>query len=257
MKPLGGNSGISNEPHPFWQQFADLRQRFIRTLWFFLCVTAPFIYFAPEWYSAWAHTILHAPHAPMLITTEVASPFTAPLKLACFTGLFVTLPFFLYQIWRFISEGLYAQEREFFKPLLWMSVTLFYVGAAIAYYIVCPMTLSFFTKVAPTGITLMLDIHHYFDFVTSMMLAFGGAFQLPILLYLCLYFQWIAPEQLRKSRRYVILGAFVLAMFLTPPDVISQVLLAIPLCLLFEISLWIGEKASHRRKRPSPESAHR
>lgn len=254
MNKLGGDSGIKTDAplSAYWLQLQDLRRRFISTLWFFLIITAPFLYFAPEWYHQWAQTIMQLPHAPVFVTTQVAAPFTAPLTLAFFTGVFLTLPFFLYQLWRFIAEGLYAHERKFFGPMLLLSLFLFYTGAMIAYFIVCPMTLYFFTQVAPVDVVVMLDLHNYLQFVTSMMIAFGASFQLPLALYICLHLRWITPETLHQSRRYVIVAIFILAMILTPPDVVSQILLAIPLCLLFEVSVWLGARAYHRRGETPP-----
>ena len=190
-----------------------------------------------------------------MIATDVASPFFAPLKLAFFVAVFLAMPFILYQFWAFVSPGLYRHERRLAIPLLASSVLLFYIGCAFAYFLVLPAIFSFMTSVAPAGVAVMPDIARFLDFVLVLFLAFGFCFEVPVALVILVAIGVATPEQLVKSRPYTIVGAFVIAAILTPPDVISQLLLAIPMCLLYEVGIFASRLLAKRL--PSENGASR
>ncbi|CAN5248494.1 twin-arginine translocase subunit TatC [soil metagenome] len=172
-----------------------------------------------------------------MIATQVASPFLTPFKLALVVAFFLAMPVVLYQAWAFVAPGLYSQERRFAIPLLASSVALFYLGIAFAYFVVFPLMFGFFTATAPEGVTVMTDISSYLDFVLTLCFAFGLAFEVPVATVLLVWAGLITPAVLARNRAYVFLGAFIAGMLLTPPDVISQTLLALPVYLLYEIGI--------------------
>lgn len=174
------------------------------------------------------------PDGTSMIATQVASPFLTPFKLALAAAVFLAMPFLLYHAWSFVAPGLYKHERRLVMPLMASSIVLFYSGVAFAYYIVFPLMFAFFTKVAPSGVTVMTDIAAYLDFVLALFFAFGIAFLVPVATVLMVWAGFTTPAKLAAKRPYVLLGAFVLGMLLTPPDVISQTLLAVPVYILFE-----------------------
>ena len=176
-----------------------------------------------------------------MIATEVASPFFAPFKLTLFCGIFFSIPYILYQTWSFIAPGLYINERKLILPLLVSSSLLFYLGIFFAYYVVFPILFAFLTTTAPSNITVMTDINHYLDFILKLFFAFGVSFEIPIATILLIKSNFITIEKLSSNRPYIILFAFFVGMLLTPPDVISQILLAIPIWVLFEIGLVLGK----------------
>ena len=172
-----------------------------------------------------------------MIATAVASPLLTPFKLTFFVALFAAMPVVLYQVWAFVAPGLYRREKHFAMPLLASSIVLFYMGIAFAYYVVFPLMFNFFTSVAPPGVEVMTDISEYLDFVSMIILAFGLAFEVPIATVLIVWTGLTTTKKLSAARPYVFLGAFVIGMFLTPPDAFSQTLLAIPVYLLYELGL--------------------
>ena len=172
-----------------------------------------------------------------MIATAVASPFLTPFKLTFFVALFIAMPIVLYQVWAFVAPGLYMKEKRFAMPLLASSIVLFYLGIAFAYYVVFPLVFGFFTAVAPEGVEVQTDISLFLDFITTIVFAFGLAFEVPVATVLVVWTGLTTPEKLGRARPYVFLGAFVLGMFLTPPDVISQTLLAVPIYLLYELGI--------------------
>lgn len=182
------------------------------------------------------------PYGSSLIATDVASPFFIPLKFSLLFSLGVALPWFLYQMWRFVSPGLFQQEKRLLFFGLILSIGLFYAGIAFSYFFVMPLALSFFVGSAPIGVTVMTDISAYMDFAIKLLLAFGLAFETPLAVVLLVRTGIVRVEQLQNKRGYVIIAAFTLGMLLTPPDVFSQTLLAIPLWLLFEAGLWLSAK---------------
>ncbi len=185
--------------------------------------------------------IAKLPEGSSMIATEVVSPFFAPFKLTLFCAVFFTVPYTLYQIWSFITPGLYSNEKKLVVPLLVSSTMLFYTGILFAYYIVFPVLFSFLTKTAPEGIQIMTDINHYLNFILKLFFAFGASFEIPIATFLLIRSGFVSVEKLAANRPYIILSAFFVGMLLTPPDVISQVLLAVPMWLLFESGLILGK----------------
>ena len=172
-----------------------------------------------------------------MIATAVASPLLAPFKLTFYVALFIAMPIVLYQTWAFVAPGLYKKEKRFALPLLASSILLFYSGIAFAYYVVFPLIFGFMTGIAPEGVEVMTDVTAYLDFIMMIVLAFGLAFEVPIAAVLIVWTGLTSIEQLAKARPYVFLGAFIVGMFLTPPDVISQTLLAVPIYLLYEVGI--------------------
>jgi sec-independent protein translocase protein TatC len=180
------------------------------------------------------------PAGSSMIATEVASPFIAPLRVTIYSALIISLPYFLIELWGFISPGLYKKEKTFVGPLILSSILLFYAGIVFAYFVVSPIILSFFISSAPDSIQVMTDINKYLDFVLKLFFAFGFAFEIPIATFLVITTGLVSKERIKTMRPYLIIGFFVIGMFLTPPDIFSQLFLAIPMWLLFEIGLLIS-----------------
>ena len=191
-----------------------------------------------------------------MIATDVSSAFLTPIKVTLALAIVVSIPMILYQLWAFVAPGLYRHERRMTIPLLVSSTLLFYTGMAFAYFVVFPVAFSFFVKTAPQGVTMMTDIKSYIDFVYSMFFAFGIAFELPVALVLLAWMGVINPEKLATKRPYVVLWVFIVAAFITPPDVFSQVLLAIPMLILFEIGLFVARRLA-RGPRYDDSDGHR
>jgi sec-independent protein translocase protein TatC len=189
-----------------------------------------------------------------MIATAVASPFLTPFKLTFFVALFIAMPIVLYQVWAFVAPGLYIKEKRFAIPLLASSIFLFYLGIAFAYYVVFPLVFGFFTAVAPEGVEVQTDISSFLDFITTIVFAFGLAFEVPIATVLVVWTGLTTPEKLGKARPYVFLGAFVVGMFLTPPDVISQTLLAVPVYLLYELGILMARIFANKKEDPEDDA---
>ena len=187
-----------------------------------------------------------------MIATAVASPLLTPFKLTFFVALFVAMPVVLYQVWAFVAPGLYRKEKRFAFPLLGSSIILFYAGIAFAYFVVFELVFGFFASITPPSVEMMTDIAAYLDFITKIFLAFGIAFEVPIATVLVVWTGLTTPEKLGKARPYVFLSAFIVGMFLTPPDVISQTLLAVPVYLLYELGIFMSRLFSTKR-RSSPD----
>ena len=188
-----------------------------------------------------------------MIATAVASPLLTPFKLTFFVALFIAMPIVLYQVWAFVAPGLYNKEKRFAMPLLASSIVLFYLGIAFAYFVVFPLMFNFFTAVAPEGVEVQTDISQFLDFITTIVFAFGIAFEVPIATVLITWTGLTTPERLGKARPYVFLAAFVVGMILTPPDIISQTLLAIPVYLLYELGILMARMFSVREKESGEE----
>ena len=184
-----------------------------------------------------------------MIATQVASPFLTPFKFTFVAAIFLTAPYWLYQLWGFVAPGLYQNEKSFATPLLVSSVVLFYCGALFAYYVVFPIVFGFFTKVAPDGVAVMTDITHYYDFVLALFFAFGIAFEIPIATMLLVKTGMVSIEKLKKYRPYVFLSCFVVGMLITPPDIISQTLLAVPMYILYEGGLFFSKRFDSSSKK--------
>ncbi len=223
---------------PLLTHLIELRERLIRILIAVIAVFAVLFPFANDLYTHLAQPLLdHIPQGGGMIATEVASPFLAPFKFALVLSIFLSMPFMLFHAWGFIAPGLYQRERRIVMPLLISSSLLFYSGLAFAYWVVFPLVFAFFTSVAPEGVTVMTDISNYLNFVLKLFFAFGLAFEIPVATVLLVWAGVTTREALREKRPYVIVGVFVVGMLLTPPDVISQTLLAIPMWLLFELGV--------------------
>ena len=230
-----------DQPLPLVTHLAELRDKLLRSLLAVLIVFIGLFPFANEIY-AFVSRPLRAllPEGATMIATEVASPFLTPFKLTLVAAIFLAIPYILYQAWSFIAPGMYRHEKRLAIPLLVSSVLLFYLGAAFAYYVVFPLIFAFFTSVGPEDITIMTDINRYLDFVLKLFFAFGLAFEIPIAAVLMIWAGITTPESLARKRPYIIVGCFVLGMLLTPPDIISQSLLAIPMWILFEFGVFFG-----------------
>jgi sec-independent protein translocase protein TatC len=189
-----------------------------------------------------------------MIATAVASPLLTPFKLTFFAALFIAMPIVLYQIWAFVAPGLYKKEKRFAMPLLASSIVLFYLGIAFAYFVVFPLMFNFFTAVAPEGVEVQTDISQFLDFITTIVFAFGIAFEVPIATVLIVWTGLTTPDKLGKARPYVFLGAFIVGMMITPPDVISQTLLAVPVYLLYELGIMMARIFSLRTEDAGEEA---
>lgn len=235
------------------EHLLELRDRLLRSVLLALGLFLLLLPFANTLYEALAQPLLAVmPAGTTMIATQVASSFIAPMKLAAWVALFIAMPFVLYQAWAFIAPGLYQHEKRLALPILASSVVLFYAGMAFAYFLVFPLVFGFLTGTAPEGVQVMTDIDAYLSFVLMMFLAFGVAFETPVVVVLLVAMGMTSTENLRKSRPYVIVAAFVIGMLLTPPDVISQLLMAIPICLLFEVGLLVGSQVEKYQRRNTP-----
>ena len=227
---------------PLIKHLFELRTTALRCIISIILITIILLPFANQIYSFIATPLIaKLPEGSSMIATEVASPFFAPFKLTLFCGIFFSIPYILYQTWSFIAPGLYINERKLILPLLVSSSLLFYLGIFFAYYVVFPILFAFLTTTAPSNITIMTDINHYLDFILKLFFAFGISFEIPIATILLIKYNFITIEKLSSNRPYIILFAFFVGMLLTPPDVISQILLAIPIWVLFEIGLVLGK----------------
>ncbi|MFP5382533.1 MAG: twin-arginine translocase subunit TatC [Gammaproteobacteria bacterium] len=230
------------------EHLLELRDRVLRTVLVVLLLFLVLLPFANDIYHALAKPLLDVmPKGTTMIATQVASTFLAPMKLTAWLSLFITIPYVLYQAWGFVAPGLYNHEKRLALPIIVSSVLLFYAGMAFAYFVVFPLVFGFFTTTAPEGVQVMTDIDAYLSFVLMLFLAFGIAFETPVVVTLLVAMGMTSTESLRKSRPYVIVAAFVVGMLLTPPDVISQLLMAIPICLLFEAGLLVGMLIERKR----------
>jgi sec-independent protein translocase protein TatC len=216
----------------------ELRSRLMKCVATVLLVLVALVPFANRLYSELARPLVaRLPHGAHLIATQVTSPFLTPLKLAFYAALFIGMPVILYQLWAFVSPGLYKHEKRLARPLLVAALALFYLGCAFAYFLVLPAAFRFLTAVTPQGVEMMTDITHYLDFVMLMFFAFGLCFEVPVAVVILAAVGVVNLVQLRDARRYAIVGAFAVAALITPPDITSMIMLAIPMCLLYELGL--------------------
>lgn len=226
------------EEQTFFSHLVELRSRLLRAVAALLVVLVALLPVSNKLYGWLAQPLLdRLPEGGQLVAIDVASPFFTPLKLAFFVALLVAMPVILYQLWAFVAPGLYKHEQKLALPLLASSVLLFYVGCAFAYFLVLPTVFGFLANITPVGVAMMTDITKYLDFVLVMFLAFGLCFEVPVAVVILVALGWVTPDQLTKSRGYVVVGAFVVAAILTPPDVLSQVMLAVPMCILYELGI--------------------
>ena len=243
----------NDQPMPLVSHLTELRTRLLR------CVAVIFVIFAGLFaFAQQIYTLVSAPlraHLPAnatMIATDVASPFLTPFKLTMIVSLFLAIPVILHQIWGFIAPGLYRHEKRIAVPLLVSSIFLFYAGMAFAYFLVFPLIFGFFASATPEGVSMMTDIASYLDFVMTLFFAFGVAFEIPVAVILLVWIGVVDVKYLKKIRPYVIIGCFVVGMVLTPPDIFSQTLLAVPMWLLFEVGVLFGGLI---RRRSAPVQA--
>jgi len=226
------------EKSSFFGHLRELRSRILKSLVVILLCFLGLVYFSNDIYLTLSKPLLSfLPENSSMIATEVASPFLAPLKLTFFTSLLLSMPFLLNQVWKFIAPGMYENEKSLSFFLMLSSLMLFYIGILFTYFLVLPLVFGFFTGAAPDGILIMTDISRYLDFVLSLMFAFAVAFEIPVLIFLLIWSGISSSDSLRSKRPYVIIGCFTVGMLVTPPDVISQSLLAVPAWILFELGI--------------------
>ncbi|MFP1859244.1 Sec-independent protein translocase subunit TatC [Lonsdalea quercina] len=230
-----------DETQPLISHLIELRKRLLNSIICVLAVFVVLVYFANDIYQiVSAPLIKQLPAGASMIATDVASPFFTPIKLTLIVSVFASAPLVLYQVWAFVAPALYKHERRLMMPLLFSSSLLFYLGMAFAYFIVFPLAFSFFAQTAPAGVMIATDINNYLDFVMALFMAFGVSFEVPVAIVLLCWSGVVTPAELKQKRPYVLVGAFVVGMLLTPPDVFSQTLLAIPMYLLFEIGVFFA-----------------
>jgi len=240
---------------PFLSHLFELRDRLLRVVLVVVVIFAGLFSFANDLYHLLATPLMaHLPEGSSMIATEVASPFLTPFKLALVASIFMAMPFILFQAWSFIAPGLYKHEKRLAFPLLLSSIILFYAGMAFAFYVVFPLVFGFLTSAAPEGVEVMTDISKYLDFVLKLFFAFGIAFEVPIATILLVLAGITTPDDLAAKRAYIIVAAFVVGMLLTPPDVISQTLLALPMWLLFEVGLFFSRLLVRQREEHNKEA---
>jgi len=231
-------SAEKNQEQGFVSHLLELRDRLLKSIVAILLLFIALFSFSEEIFSYFAQPLISLmPEGTSMIATGVTAPFLVPFKLVLMLSVLLSLPYTLYQVWSFVAPGLYKHEKSLVGPLVTSSVLLFYCGIAFAYFVVFPLLFGFFIAVAPDGVSVMTDIGQYLDFVLAIFFAFGIAFEMPVATFLLVQIGATTVQSLSEKRPYVIVGVFVIGMFLTPPDIISQTLLAIPMWLLFEIGL--------------------
>jgi len=235
------NTSLSSDAHSeqsFTSHLLEIRQRLLIVVYALLIAFAFFAFFASDIYALFAKPLMEAlPDNGAMISTQPHGPFFVPFKLAFFASFLVTLPVLLYQLWLFVAPGLYANEKKLVLPLVIGSTSLFFAGIAFAYFIIFPIIFTFFTSATPEGVRVMTDINEYLGFTLKLFFAFGFAFQVPIATILLVKFNVVSVDSMAQKRPYVVVGAFILGMLFTPPDILSQLLLALPVWLLFELGL--------------------
>jgi sec-independent protein translocase protein TatC len=237
------NSFKSIVPH-----FKELKTRLSKSLLFVFVIFIFLFPFSDTIYTQLAAPLISKlPEGSNMIAIDVASPFFIPFKLVMILSIFISIPYLLYHLWMFTAPGLYEKEKKLVLPILVSSSILFYLGAAFAYFVVFPLIFSFFISIAPEGISIMTDISRYLDFVITLFFAFGFAFEVPVVTIILVITNISTTKSLSEKRPYVIVGAFIVGMLLTPPDVISQTLLAIPIWLLYEIGIFFSKIISRNK----------
>ena len=234
-------SAESDQGQPLVEHLLELRSCLLKSIVVVLVIFLGLFAFANEIYEFISAPLQRfLPEDSTMIATDVAAPFLTPFKMTLYVSVYLSVPFILYQLWTFVGPALYKKEKQVAVPILVSSIVLFYLGTAFAYYVVFPLVFQFFTSIGPESVSVMTDISSYLSFVIKLFFAFGLAFEIPIATLLLIYGGFVTAENLGKKRPYVIIFCFVLGMLMTPPDVISQLLLAIPMWLLFEAGLFFG-----------------
>lgn len=237
-----------DDTQPLITHLIELRKRLINSILAILVIFLALVYFANDIYQlVSAPLIRQMPVGATMIATDVASPFFTPIKLTFMVSIILSVPVILYQVWAFVAPALYKHERRLVMPLLVSSTLLFYIGMAFAYFVVFPLAFGFLTHAAPEGVQVSTDIRSYLDFVMALFIAFGVSFEVPVAIVLLCWMGVTTPDDLRKKRPYVLVGAFVVGMLLTPPDVFSQTLLAIPMYCLFEVGVFFARFYTGKR----------
>lgn len=233
----------TDQEQPLIIHLLELRKRLLRATLVITVLFLALLFFANDIYSFVAMPLLDAlPEGSKMIATDITSPFTAPLKLVMAVAFFLAIPYLLFEIWGFIAPGLFAHEKRLALPLLIASITLFYAGIAFAYYVVFPIMFIFFTGTAPEGVSYTPDISRFLDTILAMFVAFGFTFEIPVATFLLIYSGAVSAASMKEKRPYVIVACFTVAMFLTPPDPLSQSLMAIPMWFLFELGVILGSR---------------
>ncbi len=244
-----------SDEQPFLEHLVELRSRLIKALTAVFVIVLVLLPFSSRIYSVMAKPVMkYLPDGSGMIATGVLSPVFTPFKMAIILGVILAIPFILYQIWAFVAPGLYKHEKRIARPLLISSIALFYLGCLFAYFVIFPILFQFLPGVAPEGVTYMPDINSYLDTVVRLFFAFGLAFEVPIAVILLTLMGVTTPDKLAKNRPYVVVAVFTIGMLLTPPDMISQTLLAIPMLLLFELGIFLS-RILIRRKGEAAEEA--
>ncbi len=229
------------ESQPLISHLIELRNRLLRAVICILVVFCVLVYWANDIYTLLSSPLTERlPEGATMIATNVVTPFFTPIKLTAIVAVFISVPYILYQVWAFIAPALYKHEKKLVYPLLISSSLLFYIGVAFAYYVVFPLIFGFLTQTAPEGVVMATDINSYLDFILTIFLAFGVCFEVPVAIILLCWSGVTTAEDLKEKRPYIIVAAFVIGMLLTPPDMFSQTLLAVPMCLLFELGLVVA-----------------
>ena len=243
---MSGNS-FEEASQPFISHLIELRNRLLKVVVFVIVVFLGLSVYANQIYSILAVPLMkHLPKNSTMIAIDVASPFFTPFKLALVVAVFISIPVIFYQFWAFVAPGLYKRERRMILPLLVASTLLFFLGVAFAYFVVFPLIFGFLTAAAPEGVAVMTDITKYLDFVLTLFFAFGVCFEVPIFTIVLVWTCLVTPAALAEKRPYVIVAAFIIGAVLTPPDAISQTLLALPMWMLFELGLLCSRLFVHK-----------
>lgn len=234
---------------PLIVHLVELRTRLLRCIICILIVLTCLLYFSNDIYHIVANPLIsQLPKGSSMIATDIAAPFFTPIKLTAVVSIFISIPYILYQVWGFIAPALYQHEKRLIMPLIISSTVLFYIGIAFAYFAVFPLAFYFFIHTAPVDVAINTDITKYLDFVMTLFIVFGFAFEVPVAIILLCWTGVTTPKNLRKKRPYIIVAVFAVAMFVTPPDVFSQILLAVPICLLFEVGTFFARFYQPRKK---------
>ena len=237
----------------FLSHLIELRQRLVWSLIAFAIACAPTLYYSAELYDVLAFPLIRSlPEGSKMIATGVISPFLIPMKIAFMAAFVLVLPFILYQVWAFVAPGLYSHEKRLAAPIVVSSTVLFLAGMLFCYFIVFGQVFAFIASFAPKSISVAPDIEAYFNFVLGMFMAFGLAFEVPVVVVVLVLMGVVTTDQLREWRGYVIVGVFIIAAVVTPPDVVSQIALAVPMCILYEVGILFGAAIERRRKADQP-----
>ncbi|MFW2373169.1 MAG: twin-arginine translocase subunit TatC [Gammaproteobacteria bacterium] len=245
---------VETKEQGFISHLLELRDRLLRIVVAILVFFVLLFPFSEQIFSYFAQPLLELmPEGTSMIAIGVTSPFLVPFKLVLMLSVLMSLPFTLYQVWAFVAPGMYKHEKKLVAPLVFSSVMLFYCGIAFAYFAVFPLLFGFFIAIAPEGVSVMTDIGQYLDFILAIFFAFGIAFEMPVATFLLVQAGATTVESLSSKRPYIIVGVFVIGMLLTPPDIISQSLLAIPMWLLFEIGLIASRVVQNKKNQAEDE----